>query len=385
MRYYIPRRTRGPIYLPDEDGTVGSAGTSNRHLWPRILGYGFLSALIFSLIYILRTGAFDMHSDHPRPTVYKYSPSQCSEFANWTTTFDYTSLPLPYTSRTRLVLSSSRELFFVSEGILHDGSFDVVLDDQVEPGQFIVDFEASYRHPEVINNATVCVMHSSETAWGVGIFTPLQRPPYVHDLETAMAFDVRLRLPAVPLSIRNMTTDMPGFLHSLSDLRSVHFEHLEVRRTGAPILVEYVAGDRISMRTTNADIGGRFNVSTSLDLQTSGAPIRVSAALVNDGGEPTDLRLKTCDAGIGGVVSLVSTTQDNTGGTFGVIAHTSMFPLDLEFLGGPRHSSVYLDARASHSEVRSRVKLHDDFASVIRRPPRSRDVPASLACSMDAR
>ena len=55
-----------------------------------------------------------------------------------------------------------------------------------------------------------------------------------------------------------------------------------------------LAGNHIRAGTRNTPIRGKFNASTTLELETSNAPIEVEANLVNgDGEEPTRLVLKT--------------------------------------------------------------------------------------------
>ena len=58
--------------------------------------------------------------------------------------------------------------------------------------------------------------------------------------------------------------------------------------------LQSLAGNRVRVNTRNTSIRGKFNVSTTLDLETTNAPIDVEASLVNgDGEEPTRLILKT--------------------------------------------------------------------------------------------
>ena len=69
---------------------------------------------------------------------------------------------------------------------------------------------------------------------------------------------------------------------------------------GIDHLLQSLAGNRIRANTRNTSIRGKFNVSTTLELETTNAPIDVEASLVNgDGEESTRLVLKTSNGYVG--------------------------------------------------------------------------------------
>ena len=72
-----------------------------------------------------------------------------------------TSLPL-----------SQKELYFLAEGSLASGTFEVSATAPHDATEAIVEIGVSTYHPELFDDMTTCRMHSSDS-WGFGIFVRL--------------------------------------------------------------------------------------------------------------------------------------------------------------------------------------------------------------------
>lgn len=101
---------------------------------------------------------------------YKYGPWQCSDVVNWTMPADRSG-ELPYHAQASVTLPiSAEELHFVADGSLQYGDFEVSQDVDVVADSAVVDIDVAYRHPDAIEEATVCRTHPSDDKWGLGIF-----------------------------------------------------------------------------------------------------------------------------------------------------------------------------------------------------------------------
>ena len=82
---------------------------------------------------------------------------------------------LPFHARTTFMLPvSAEELQFVADGSLQYGDFEVSQDVDVGGMNAVVDIDVGFRHPDALEEATVCRTHPADNKWGVGIFVSLR-------------------------------------------------------------------------------------------------------------------------------------------------------------------------------------------------------------------
>lgn len=87
-----------------------------------------------------------------------------------------------HASATVTVPLSAQRLHFVAEGSLQSGDFTVSHDSDAPSGSAVINISVGYRHPDALEEATVCQTHPDDTTWGLGIFVgvsvafpPIQR------------------------------------------------------------------------------------------------------------------------------------------------------------------------------------------------------------------
>ncbi|KAI0800275.1 hypothetical protein C8Q74DRAFT_1364043 [Fomes fomentarius] len=329
-----------------------------RRLWQ------LLACVVLSIVGLhLLLGTNGPTSHVLRHIPYKYGPSQCSALVNWTAPMDHVGDFAHHASATVTLPLSAQQLHFVAEGSLQSGDFAVSHDSDVPSGFAVINVNVGYRHPDALEEATVCQTHPDDTTWGLGIFTPHWRAPH---LDRNLKFHIRLRLPSTepgaPLQLGTLSTSLPLFSHSLPDLAdSVHFDSVRLKTENSLIKTESVTANRIWFSTKNGAIrGGRLTATSSLDLYTTNAPITVSASLVNDDSmRPSYLSLKTSNGRIDGEISLTSNTSGSASGDFRVVARSSNTPLTLTFVDAPADSALSLSASTSNAPTH--VTLHKTF------------------------
>ncbi|TBU46636.1 hypothetical protein BD309DRAFT_1078468 [Dichomitus squalens] len=291
----------------------------------------------------------------------QWSPSICEDNVNWKDDSDRAPTHgYHYRAHTTLTLPvSAEELSFIAEGANAYGTFDVSQDAHTDSENAVVDIEVEYRVSDALDDATVCRTHAGQGKWGLGIFTPRWSHPHN---ERQLRFFVHVHLPSSDkLNIKRFFTDLPIFRHHLAELAdTVHFEEVSLRSSNSPIDVDSLAADRVRATTSNTAIRGKFNTSTTLELQTLNAPIVAEATLVNGRGEqPTRLILKTSNAHIDSSVHLQSSTSSATGGKYDVSARTSNGPIDVSIIDAPVGHTLTLDAHTSN--VGAHVALPKTF------------------------
>lgn len=291
-----------------------------------------------------------------------YSRPQCLDSINLTTT----AIPLgdgsPYRAHTSISLPIfAEELSFVARGDLSRGTFQI--SQSLDVGsEAIVDVTVLYHQPEVLNNATMCRLHSSEGKWGFGIFTPNW---FSTDPEQKIQVDIHVRLPAdvdpsKPLIVKQLRTYLPQYKHIIQDLsESVHFGTIRLTSHDGGVAAESLRGDSIKVEAGVGPITGTYNASNVLVLDTANAPISVRANLLGGEGQVVRLYMKTSNSFINGEIGLYSNASDAAGGAFTVNARTANSPLKLAVVDAPVDSTLFASAATSNSPAQ--VKLHETY------------------------
>ncbi|RDX48573.1 hypothetical protein OH76DRAFT_1483681 [Lentinus brumalis] len=292
--------------------------------------------------------------------MYPYAPSDCSESVNWTT--DGAGLPdeYPYHARTSFTLPvGAKELAFIAQGAQQHGHFELSQTADAGSDEAVVEVHVSYKAQNALSDATVCRLHPAEDSWGLGIFT--SRHPHHH---RSLWFHVHVRLPAAdadsPLKIENLGTYLPQYTHHVGDIGdTAYFDFLRLKGSNSAVEAESVAGNLVLVKSSNGAIRGTYNTSTSLVLETSNAPISVSANLLNGNERPTVLYAKTSNGRVDAEVTLATNTSDGTQGKYHVTTRSSNAPVRLAFVDAPVDSALTAIAHTSNSPVH--VTLHETY------------------------
>ncbi|KAH9888410.1 hypothetical protein C8Q73DRAFT_839007 [Cubamyces lactineus] len=291
-------------------------------------------------------------------------PSQCVGDVNWTLDPDGGHGLWPLHATTSLTFPvDADELFFLAQGSFSHGAFEVSQSNDAGTDA-VVDIEVWYKVEDALQEATVCRLHPSASEHGLGIFTPRWDHPR---RERQLHFHVHLRLPASSsgsaLSVNKLSTNLPLFSHHLSELAdTVLFKSIDLRSTNAPMTADSLNADVASLRAVNGKIEGSFTSSTTLDLTTDNAPIRVHVNLVNqDERNGTVLRMNSRNGDIKASVDLETAGDhlDLNGGAFRVQAMTFNAPVELAFTNAPANSLLNASAVSSNAPVR--VLAHPTF------------------------
>ncbi|ETW74815.1 hypothetical protein HETIRDRAFT_482614 [Heterobasidion irregulare TC 32-1] len=250
-----------------------------------------------------------------------------------------TQLDLPFDSDT---------LFLLSRGSLSHGIVRIIEDDHVGAGDKVqVSIEVRYYSQEALSRANVCSLTRGHRENGIGIFTSDHRE---NRREQQLQFDVTVRLPsdAETLYIPAFETDLKLFAHYLGPLASAYtFGSVLLKTSNFPIDVQSIDAYRAKISTENAAIRGSFNVSTSLELATSNAPIEADVSLYNSqSNHATSLRLATRNGPIKAALRLYT---DSLRSSFKVDATTSNSPLTITNNVSPPDSILRLSAETSNS------------------------------------
>ncbi|OBZ77938.1 54S ribosomal protein L16, mitochondrial [Grifola frondosa] len=292
-------------------------------------------------------------------------PNNCVHHANWSMDPDPHGHSLHTAQASFELPISSDSLYLIARGALSHGSIEI--SDSGEAGSDVVrvDISAFYYHEDALDRAEVCLLQPEEGKNGVGIFTPPRLPLLLPREDYQLSFKIHLRLPLATaesrLTINRLETDLPIFVHQIGDIGdSVLFKSLSLRTTNVPIVVGSLAAEYAELSTTNGNIQGSFNTSTTLELITSNGAIHASVGLFSrDDGMVTRLLMKTSNGKIDSSVNLVSSSENGTGGAFQVGAYTSNAPISITHPSAPVDSVLHLEARTSNSPAI--ITMHKTF------------------------
>ncbi|KAH9944984.1 uncharacterized protein BXZ73DRAFT_38913 [Epithele typhae] len=369
-----PRGYRFTVYLPTLNRSILQGRPRNarrRHrFWPYFACAFFT---FFALHLLLNQPRWRRWHRIPSPSSRTSGPLQCFEKVVWDATdFDLQG-DFPHRARTSVELPlSADQLYFVAEGALSHGSFEVVQAPIASSDVALVDVQVSYHSHEALLDAAVCRLNPAPGKWGFGIFTPgWQRPRH----ERMLKFDIRLTLPSAPpdepLKLHGLRTDLPLFSHHVRELgETARFARVEFESQNTPLWVDSLTADQVVFRTTNSAIHGRYNVSSDLELMTTNAAIVAHADLLDasdreelptDARKPPRLSLHTSNGLINATVRCYHNRSSNARGNgvvfgapetparFAISAHTTDAPLALAVHELPAHAVLAVTATTSNA------------------------------------
>ncbi|KAF8896712.1 hypothetical protein CPB85DRAFT_1229670, partial [Mucidula mucida] len=247
----------------------------------------------------------------------------------------------PYYSKQTFELpSSSDTTFIIARGSLSAGNVHLATS-PIPSDQVLVQVEAHYYTPEVMDNTKICRVKRSRKQLGVGLFTPKrwlstrwEDHPY---------FNVTVFLPR-NAKMNTFETDVPNYSHTISDLEGrVSFESLALKSSNGAISGESLHAEQAEIQSTNAPITGHYVSSGDLRIQTSNGAIKASVEFGNHkSGRASRLDISSENAIIDTQITVVGQKSEIT-------TRTSNGALFVKLLEAPIDSTLNLDARTSSS------------------------------------
>ncbi|KAF8525979.1 hypothetical protein BU17DRAFT_41231 [Hysterangium stoloniferum] len=280
---------------------------------------------------------------------------------------DYSdSVDLSYT-----IPSNSSVIFFLSRGSYHSGEVTYELSDKPSSGDEIeIDVKISYYRDSILTRSKVCVLDRDDGR-GIGFFTPkwtYGTPSWLLRLKfTTIVRFPRVESSSQPLVINSLESDLNNWSQHMASLESqTLFNNVSLQSSNAAITIDAISAISGSFKTSNGPITGSFNVSKSLELHSSNAPVNVQVSLENDPtAEATILDIKTSNGAIKVPVTLISTdAKADDPASFLVSTTTSNAPLAVTFPEAPstRLSPFYvLNLTGKTSNAPVSVTLHPTY------------------------
>ncbi|KAF8161732.1 hypothetical protein K438DRAFT_1985516 [Mycena galopus ATCC 62051] len=271
------------------------------------------------------------------------------------TSFDF---PLP-----------SKTLFLLSKGVSSSGHLKITTSAEITDVRANVTVQ--YYKPSVRDATKVCMIERYRGETGVAIFTPSHWRSYA-PVTDRLSFNVELILPRTEsmFYVPGLSTDVDNFSHDVDSLNFVQFGDISLAGTNGKIQAELLAADtatftsshagviidslvarRAEVRTSNGRISGSYNVSDSLDLRTSNAPIDVAIAVnSSDNKKPKNLVVHTSNGVLQCTIDL-GTTLSKTPSAFNIDARTSNAVLQAHIASAPLDSVLTVGAKTSNRQA----------------------------------
>ncbi|VDC05243.1 unnamed protein product [Peniophora sp. CBMAI 1063] len=158
-------------------------------------------------------------------------------------------------------------------------------------------------------------------------------------------YNITVHVPAganIPL----LKTNMASFAHNLEGLSS-DVTLGAVRLVGSSAVIKEIKADSVSFNVDNTAITGFYNVTSSLELKTTNAPIDVEVDAY--GHHPVWIRLITTNNKIDADVSLYEVSRH---GRFDVFAKTTNGEVNVDILESPVGGIVKADAITTNAPAR---------------------------------
>ncbi|EAU91944.1 hypothetical protein CC1G_11130 [Coprinopsis cinerea okayama7 len=290
---------------------------------------------------------------HRRPHSYPIPPGiKLEECTDWNDLPD--SARALNSMSTNITLDDPSNLFFVSRGSLSYGK--ILITQYDNPSRDSVEVNVAVRNG-FQEMSKVCKIIRDDGANGIGIFTPnwdrrrRARGPI---------FDVKVDLPKSskkkPLVVQSLETDLPMFRHTLGNIgEHVFFKNLLLSSINEAIETGPLRTEVVNISTVNAGISGRYYTNSSITLKTVNAPISVLLEMINENvTHATTAELYTTNSHIDFTANLTS-TQENDGGAFGIVAETARGHIDADIVETPIDSILTLEAQTALARIDARL------------------------------
>jgi len=131
--------------------------------------------------------------------------------------------------------------------------------------------------PQILDHSKPNQLASGGRNVGLGIYTPTPEVgPYP---DSDLEFNVQVNLPKNTTLIRKLSVQADLFSLAASDLQAFLINQVDIVATVAPIRIDQLVGESITIRTNNGLIEGSFKISKALNLATTNGAIVANVAL----------------------------------------------------------------------------------------------------------
>ncbi|KAH9917214.1 hypothetical protein B0H21DRAFT_827856 [Amylocystis lapponica] len=347
---------------------------TKEHFLRRRRFFKFLTAVAcaWTLFQIVARGVAEVHhrflatKDVPyasaaRPKRQDGDPVECLNGYRWDSwgPTGFASFDLPV---------SADSLFVSSRGVLATGDIVIMQSQATTDVRVDISLEQG-ASMKAIESTSMCMLHRRHGEFGVAIMTP-DGWPVRHE---KLHFNVTVWFPrssdASPFYIPTFETDLPHFTHHIGDLQDkVVFDHLILQSSDSTMSAESLRAREIDVRTTNGAISGSYHASARLSLSTSNADVGATINLYHDNADihhndikkpATRLEIETSNGAIVTPMHLISTAASGGGGAFSIFAKSTDGPLALDVPSMPLDAVLRLDAETSNAAAT--VTVHRAF------------------------
>ncbi|KAG2142313.1 uncharacterized protein EDB93DRAFT_1241632 [Suillus bovinus] len=300
------------------------------------------------------------NGEPPHPGSLDGTVHQCISGSNWTLSHRGLN-QFPHSAEAFLELPvDSDALYLFTRGSQQSGHVDVVQSTQ-PTDKVIVHVRVGYLARSALDHVNVCRLERKTNENGIGILTPTSW--YFPGIGQQLRFEVKITLPAGnngdSLYIKSFETETSNYSQDVADVwNTISFDRISLRTSNANVNAKSVTAEDGSIRSSNGAIRGHFNCASSLKLTTSNGPIQASVSLFNrEDGTVSELKMTTSNSKIDANVDLV--THSGHGGIFDVETHTSNGRVALEYTDIPVDSILRSETRSSNAATS--VKLYSTF------------------------
>ncbi|THH21359.1 hypothetical protein EW146_g176 [Bondarzewia mesenterica] len=154
-------------------------------------------------------------------------------------------------------------------------------------------------HHDLFEESHVCLM-KSDNRTGISLYVP-----ELMQGSDILSFNMSLLLPAVnsrPLRIKQLSTILPFFDQTFGRLDGVEFKRVLLEGLSSKVTFDYIKAHKVSVKTTEQEVSGTFNISDALTLDTINGPIFANVTLENCG-KPDKPTFMSLDTGNGPIVA----------------------------------------------------------------------------------
>ncbi|GJE91648.1 hypothetical protein PsYK624_077980 [Phanerochaete sordida] len=246
---------------------------------------------------------------------------------------------------------SASTLFFTAQGAGLGGVLNINNDGRSGAADARVDVRMYYTAAHLAGRAQLLREQPAAGRHGLAVKTPMRCGQ-----DERMFFDIRVHLPRgsaqQPQRVANLESDLGNFAHVLGDLADgVQFGRIALTGANEPIQAKSLSADVAQIRTSNAAVEGHYITNNKLSLNTDNGGIDAAITLTNAGGRATTLDLGASNGEVSAALTLLSTQQGGSGGSFAVDAQTSNGGVHLRVPEAPLDAALRLHAASAIGDV----------------------------------
>ncbi|KZV71225.1 hypothetical protein PENSPDRAFT_630635 [Peniophora sp. CONT] len=313
--------------------------------WDALSGLGFEMYRAFRYFHPAR---FEYHgSVGPDMKALLSGPNMIDCHAGWATRFAESSngthvARAAYT----MPLDASAYLFDALKGSCASGDINFVAASEPRD-DVLVDVAAYYTDDQAKWLRLTSVCHVSHAGLGEGIaLVPNKR--FQHGCAckgNQIQYTVTVHVP-VGATVPLLKTNLPSFTHNFEELPA-DFTFGSVDINAASVVAKELKADSVSVNVKNTAITGFYNITSSLELKTTNAPIDVEVDAY--GHHPVWIRLITTNNKIDADISLHEVSRT---GRFDVFAHSTNGAVNVDILESPLGGIIKAETKTTNAPAR---------------------------------